>query len=326
MPLKALLKVAVAALILFIIASRVDFAAAFALMGGADPVWLVAAIGASLLIIAADAAFWAYSMKPAGLTMPFRTALLFGVIGWFFINIAPSTVGADVFRAAQMRAAGATTTRSIRLVAAARLMSFAALIAVIGLGLPYAFSAFEAARDRLALAAIFAAALAAFAGLLFGGPLIARAPARFRRGPLAFGAELSADLRTLLRKTTPAGWFYLTVQHLLRTATVFCIAAALGVAFDPLALFALLPAAFLAAMVPITFGGWGVREASFVYFLGVAGVAAPAALAISIMFGLTRIVIGAAGGLIWLTTRAEHFKIAVDAGAARAQDNVKTTA
>lgn len=326
MPLKALLKVAVAALILVIIASRVDFAAVVGLMAGADPLWLAASILASLLIIVADAAFWAGSMKPAGLVMKFRTALLFGIIGWFFVNIAPSTVGADIFRAAQMRAAGATTTRSIRLVAAARLMSLAALIAVIGFGLPYAFSAFEAPRDRLALAAIFALALGAFAGLLIGGPLIAKAPARFRRGPLAFAGELSADTRTLLGKTSPAGWFYLIVQHLLRTATVLCIAAALGVAFDPIALFVLLPPAFLAAMIPISFGGWGVREASFVYFLGVAGVAAPTALAISIMFGLTRIAIGAAGGLIWVMTRADHFRIAVDADTSPAQDDVRTTA
>lgn len=326
MPLKAFLKIAVAALILYIIARRVDFAAAFDLMRGADPSWLVAALGASLLIIVADAAYWSQSMKAAGLTMRFRTALLFGIIGWFFVNIAPSTVGADLFRAAQMRAAGATTARSIRLVAAARLMSFAALIAVIGLGLPYVFNVFEAPRDRLAMAAVFAASLAAFAGVLFGGPLIARAPARFRRGPLAFAADLSADVRLLLGNTTPGGWFYLTVQHFLRAGAVLCIGAALGLAFDPLALFALLPAAFLVAMVPISFGAWGVREASFVYFLGVAGIAAPAALAMSIIFGLTRVVIGAAGGLIWVLTRAEHFTIAVDADKTAAEDDARTTA
>lgn len=326
MPLKTLLKIAVAALILYIIASRVDLTAAFELMRGADPLWLIAALGTSLLIIVADAAYWSQSMRPAGLTMRFRTALLFGIIGWFFVNIAPSTVGADVFRAAQMRAAGATTARSIRLVAAARLMSFAALIAVIGLGLPYASSVVEAPRDRLALAAVFGAALAAFAGLLVSGPLVARMSARFRRGPAAFAAELSADVRMLLGKTTPGGWFYLLVQHFLRAGAVLCIGAALGVAFDPLALFALLPAAFLAAMIPISFGAWGVREASFVYFLGAAGIAAPAALAMSILFGLTRVVIGAAGGLIWALTRAEHFRIVVDADTATAEDDVRTTA
>ncbi len=326
MPLKTLIKIAVAGLILYVIAGRVDFAAAFELMRSADPLWLLAALGASLLIIVADAAYWSQSMTPAGLTMRFRTAMLFGIVGWFFVNIAPSTVGADLFRVAQMRAAGATTARSIRLVAAARLMSFAALIAVIGLGLPYVVNALEAPRDRLALAAVFAAALAAFAGLVVGGPLIARAPARLRRGPLAFAAELSGDVRMLLTKTTPGGWFFLTVQHFLRAGAVLCIGAALGLAFDPIALLALLPAAFLVAMVPISFGAWGVREASFVYFLGAAGIAAPAALAMSIIFGLTRVVIGAAGGLIWVLTRAEHFTIAVDADKAPAEDDVRTTA
>jgi hypothetical protein len=323
--IKTLLKIAVAATILVLIARRVDFAAALGLMRSADPFWIAASIAASLLIIAADAAFWAGSMRPAGLTMNFRTGLLFGIVSWFFVNIAPSTIGADLFRAAQMRAAGATTARSIRLVAAARLMSFAALIAVIGAGLPIAFEAFDSPRDRLALAAIFAISLICLAGLILGGPLLGKMPTRFRRGPLAFAAELSADARLLLRRTGPEGWFFLLVQHLLRFAGVLCIAASLGENVDAAALFALVPSAFLAAMIPISFGGWGVREASFVYFLGVAGIDAPAALAISILFGLTRILIGGAGGLLWLIARKEHFSVGIEPGAGGAAEDVRTT-
>ncbi len=323
---KLILKIAAAVLILGVIALRVDFAAAFRQIAGADPLWLAAAIGASLLIIVADAAFWSLSMRPVGLKMEFRAALLFGLVSWFFINIAPSTVGADLFRVAQMRSAGATTERSIRLVAAARLMSFAALMPVIGFGLPYAFSALDAGRDRWALAGLFTVASLSIGGLVAFGPRLARLPSKFRPGVADFAARLAVDTRVLLAKTTPAGWFFLVAQHLLRLAGVVLIAFALHVEVNIAALLALVPAAFLAAMAPITFGGWGVREASFVYFLGVAGVAAPAALAISILFGLTRVLIGAAGGIAWLLTRAEHFKIAVVEQSAHTGDEVKTIA
>lgn len=323
MSMKAVLKIAVAALILGVIALRVDFSAAFGLIGEADLFWFAAAIAASLLIIVADAAFWSSSMRAVGLSMSFRSALLFGVSGWFFVNVAPSTVGADLFRAAQMRAAGATTERSIRLVAAARLMSLASLIAVIGAGLPYALNAFEGLRDRLALGAIFGTALAAFGGLVIFGPRLAQTGLAARINALAFAGRLAADTRLLFKKTTPAGWIFLTVQHLLRIAGVILVARSLGVDADLAAFFALVPSAFLAAMIPVTIGGWGVREASFVYFLGVAGVAAPAALATSILFGLTRIVIGLFGGLVWLLARSDRFSIAVDADG---EKDVKTTA
>lgn len=325
MSIKAVLKLGVAALILGLIALRVDFAAAFRLIGEADLGWFAAAIVVSLLIIVADAAFWSSAMRPIGLTLTFRSALLFGIAGWFFINVAPSTVGADLFRAAQMRAAGATTERAIRLVSAARLMSFASLIVVIGAGLPFAFRAFESDPDRIALGVIFGAASVAFAGLVLFGPRLAESPLAQKAKPVRFAGLLAADLRTLLVKTPASGWFFLTAQHLCRIAGVVLVARALGVEADVYAFFALVPAAFLAAMAPITIGGWGVREASFVYFLGVAGVDAHAALATSILFGLTRILIGLAGGLIWLAARDDRFKFSIDAPAA-AEREVRTKA
>ncbi len=325
MSIKAPLKIAVAVLILGIIALRVDVAAALWLIGEADLFWLGAAIGVSLLIIVADAAFWSSSMRAVGLAMTFRSALLFGIAGWFFVNVAPSTVGADIFRAAQLRAAGATTEQSIRLVAAARLMSLAALIVIIGLGLPYALSVIDGVRDRLALGAIFAAAIGTVGGLVVFGPGIERSALAARFRPAAFLGKLAADTRHLLVTTTPSGWFYLAVQHLLRIAGVVLVARSLAIDADTLAFVALVPSAFLAAMAPITIAGWGVREASFVYFLGVAGVDAPAALATSILFGLTRVLIGLIGGLVWMATRSDRFSIAVDAGPARNGD-VKTTA
>jgi uncharacterized membrane protein YbhN (UPF0104 family) len=313
MSMKAVLKVAVAALILGLIALRVEFAAAFELIAQADLFWMGAAVAVSLLIIVSDAAFWSSAMRAVGLSLSFRAALLFGISGWFFINVAPSTVGADLFRAAQMRAAGATTERAIRLVSAARLMSFASLIAVIGAGLPFAFRAFESDSDRIALGVIFTAASAAFAGLVLFGPRLAETSLAKIIKPIRFAGLLASDLRTLLVKTPVSGWLFLTAQHLCRIAGVVFVARAVGVDADIFAFFALVPAAFLAAMAPITIGGWGVREASFVYFLGVAGVDAHAALATSILFGLTRILIGLAGGLVWLAARSDRFKIAIDA-------------
>ena len=63
------------------------------------------------------------------------------------------------------------------------------------------------------------------------------------------------------------------------------------------------------AMLPISFGGWGVREIAFVYLLGAAGVSAEAALSLSIAFGLLRVLVGAIGGLTWLLINDEHLRV-----------------
>jgi len=65
----------------------------------------------------------------------------------------------------------------------------------------------------------------------------------------------------------------------------------------------------LLAMVPISFGGWGIREIAFVYLLGAAGVRAEAALSLSIAFGLLRVLLGLIGGLTWVVKNDEHFRV-----------------
>ena len=61
--------------------------------------------------------------------------------------------------------------------------------------------------------------------------------------------------------------------------------------------------------LPVSFGGWGVRELTFIYFLGTAGVSAEAALSLSVAYGLLRIFVGAIGGVTWVLIGEEHFRV-----------------
>lgn len=313
--MRFLIKITIAAAIFGVIASRVDLTAVLAAIKSANFALVGASIIASLAIILADAAFWSTSMRIVGFRMGFRPALIFSLVGWFFANIAPSTVGADLFRAAQMRFAGTDAKTSVRIVVAARLMSLASLLVVIGAGLPIAYLAIPDAAARWTLIAVFVVATAGFGLFVALVPALDRRRAGFmaRLGALS---PLARDTRTLLLQLRPGGWFYLTMQHLLRVAGVYLILRSLGVTADGPALFALVPAALLIAMVPVSFGGWGVREASFVHFLGYAGVEPAAALAASIVYGLTRVLIGAAGGIVWLAASRNHYAFAIDDGKA----------
>ena len=62
-------------------------------------------------------------------------------------------------------------------------------------------------------------------------------------------------------------------------------------------------------MLPVSFGGWGVREAALVYFLRTAGVSAEAALTLSIAFGLLRMLVGAVGGIVWIMVDKDRFRV-----------------
>jgi hypothetical protein len=55
----------------------------------------------------------------------------------------------------------------------------------------------------------------------------------------------------------------------------------------------------------VSLAGWGVREQSMVLALGALGVGATDALAISVLLGLSWIVIGIPGALVWLGYRRQ---------------------
>ena len=63
------------------------------------------------------------------------------------------------------------------------------------------------------------------------------------------------------------------------------------------------PTVFLLSMLPVTVAGWGVREALLITALNLFGIAAPAAVALGLGFGICMLVIGIPGALLWLTAR-----------------------
>jgi uncharacterized membrane protein YbhN (UPF0104 family) len=58
--------------------------------------------------------------------------------------------------------------------------------------------------------------------------------------------------------------------------------------------------AFIVAAIPALPGGWGTSDAAFVFFFAKAGVAAPAALAVSLLYRLFWYSSGAAGAVLYL--------------------------
>jgi hypothetical protein len=81
------------------------------------------------------------------------------------------------------------------------------------------------------------------------------------------------------------------------------LARALDLHVGVLALATTVPVALLAASVPISIGGWGVREGVLVELLAAQGIAADSGLALSVLFGLALALASLPGGAWWLGGR-----------------------
>lgn len=304
-------KCLVTALLLFLAFRAVDVVAVSNLISRLSASWAAAALALTALIIVSDATLLERVMRVFERRMPFGTALLYSFVGWFFSNVAPSTVGGDVFRGVQLSRVGMSRGAAARLVVAIRVLSFTTLVIVMFTGFPIALKWLSNPRDVFLLGSVLVAAAGATLALFVLAHVAARIPAIERWAFFRRLERIAGDFRMLLVPSLliAIAWLAALVQHLLRVATLACLAAGLGLGIPFSVLFALTPAALLMSMLPISLGGWGVRELTFVYFLGAAGIGAEAALSLSIAFGLLRVIVGAIGGIAWVVVNDDHFRV-----------------
>ena len=308
---KLAIKGLLTAVLLWAAFTTVEVDAVATLLRGINVWWALAALCMTGMIIVADAILLSVVMRIFDRRVSGRTAMLYSLVGWFFSNVAPSTVGGDIFRGIQLSRVGTPVRAAVRVILAIRLLSLATLVVVMSAGFPLALGLVHDQRDIVLLGAVLIISAAALLAIYLLAEFRWSFPALDRWAVVDKLKTVSRDFQSFLRPSgvVAGAWLSSGAQHVFRVGALVCLAAGLGLAIPFELLFALTPAALLVAMVPVSFGGWGVRELTFVYFLGSAGVSAEAALSLSVAYGLLRIFVGAIGGVTWVLIGEEHFRV-----------------
>lgn len=224
-------------------------------------------------------------------------------IGSFFNQSLPTSLGGDAVRVVMLRPTTRSLETAVNAVLVDRLSGLAGLIPFLLLGAPWLWAwtgdvVFRLASFMLTLLMCAGLALYFLADRLlnYAGPL-----AKLR--PISAIARGSSYARAIAwRSNGAAGTAALAVgTHFMTVVIVIVLAAGLG---SPLPLgtaIVLVPPIIAAAMLPISFGGWGTREAAMIASLGIAGVPPASALAISLVLGLILILATLPGAIFWLT-------------------------
>ena len=214
-------------------------------------------------------------------------------------QVVPSNVGGDAYRIFATTRKGLDWKRATLAAVIDRLMALVALSIVAMLGILALLSFDGLDHFRLfAVAGTVAIAGGAIAGWLFFRSSLAQRLAE--RSELF--AKLFAVADDLLAR--PVETLYLlalsAAVHCV-TVMVMCIVAAnIGLDVPVLPLLGVCAVGLLVARLPISHGGWGVREGIFVLVLTPFGVAREEALAASITYGLTELAAAALGGVVGL--------------------------
>lgn len=241
---------------------------------------------AVLLLLCAQIVFagwrWHLILRALGERIAFREDFRMYLAG-AMANIALlATVGGLSVRALLLVRRGTSLGVAALSLAVERLLVLAALIVAFVFGA----LVLRGQIQQTGIEAMHSAALVAGLLLLVGvlGVVCVYRVLRRRR----FGAACP-ELAALARRPwqTAALFASSALVLLLSFAVVAVIASALGVHVPLLLLLAVQPIVVVMASLPVSFGGWGVREGSMVVSLGALGVSAEKALAISVLYGLT---------------------------------------
>lgn len=217
------------------------------------------------------------------------------IISTFFNQVLPA--GGDAVRIWMLRRNGVQWSQTIGSIVADRFLALLALGAVILAGMPFLLPRIS---DRSLLFAIVIVLAFACFGLValvtldrWPSRVIAALPARIVQFAMLVRAPLAAEERGKLIAAA-------IVIHLMTVAACYVLAIGLDAPLSALEAFVLVPLVILSSAVPISIGGWGVREGAMVAALGLAGIASDKALAISVLLGLGGLIVGLFGGLVWL--------------------------
>ena len=298
------LKLVITTGLLFYLVGKISIGPALAQLAAIHP---AAAFGAAVLVLlqlALGSVRWRLISGLLEAPMQLGRAFRYTLIGQFFNQVLPTAVGGDAVRAWLASRDGAPLGKAIRAVVCDRMVGLVALLLIISATLLMMPAFLEQSLPlRHLLRSSAAVVLAGLVALYcFGAPLARLLHRQTLTRPVG---RLIGDLRdALFSRTTSASTMGASIAaHLLAVGAMGLCANGMNIPLDWRAAVAVVPSIVLVAMAPISIAGWGVREGATIVGLGMLGIAASDALAVSVAYGLLQIVVGIPGGALWLAGR-----------------------
>ncbi len=299
-----LLKVGLSALAIGIVAFSVDLSAAWEHAANQTPAFIVIAGGILSLQLVLGGLRWHTILTTLGANPSIRESVRLFYISAFFNSYLWGAVGGDVLRAwltISGEVSGKTAIHSVILDRVAALAGVAILVLATG---PIFMSWVGNTLPMYIPLGLAAAGLIGI-GMV---ALLDRLPVSWR------GMRILRVLQSLARSVRlvffepkaamPTLGFAIAAQIALGVAT-YAMAASIGINVSAIDCIVLMQPVALVANLPISVGGWGVRETAVVLLFGLVGVPSSAALVLSLQLGLLSLIVVLPGGIFWLLFRAK---------------------
>jgi len=302
----SIFKFTVSAGLLFLLFVSTDFGDLKSLLFQVDLRYFSIALSAMILGVIVSAYKWQALLAVNGIDCGLWTLVRYYLIGIFFNNFLPTSIGGDAMRACLLTARYGRGSSAISSVLAERFSGFLALLLVAG-ALSYERNFFSMQRWLGVCFLLAVSALLVFAKGIWWKSLLTPLPDRLRTKTLDFFTAL-LEYRNDRRAMCIMSWTSLIFPFLVGIV-YYCAGLAFSV-YIPLLDFVVISALVtLLTLIPISLHGLGLRDGGFVYFLGLLDISQAQALSVTLLvFGLT-LLLSLTGGILLLFERSKKERL-----------------
>lgn len=315
--LKFLSAIAISVFILAVLFTRISFGEIAGLISGARLDFFFLSLAAGVLSVFAAALRWRVLLN----RLDYRYGVGF-ILRWtfmtFFFNIyLPGGVAGDMMRSAFLPGGKSKGDRKYHIsritasVITDRIAGMLGLLFLAAAGLLFYYRLLSDSRVLLPVFGITAAGVVGIFLLLFSRrfqSLIKRVftfPLKALE-PLKVPLNNVRESLFIYRKNYTV--FYTAIalsvlSHLCVVISFFLLAGSLGIKIGFLKLLLFVPLIEFIAAIPVSFGGAGIRETATIFLFSSEGVAAPEAMSVSLLSFVIILLLGAAGGVLFLMGR-----------------------
>lgn len=275
----------------------VDFDAINNHLRTANPLLLILATSLLFSLVIPQSMRWWNIIKVSETPITFRAATGITLVGWFFNQVLPSSVGGDAFRVWYACRYGVSLSTATQSVVYDRISALIAVTLLLLLSTPW-LRLFFLSNEPIISILIFVSILVM--GCLFlmtaDKTVSFLFPARLRHHI----EELSRTARVVFLSRTGIKVISLSLLiHIFVACVVWLLALSMQIPLDLVHALLLMPVILFITAVPISIAGWGLREGAMVFVFGMVGMSADSAFSLSVAFGLTMMITGLPGGLVW---------------------------
>ncbi len=264
-------------------------------------------------LIAALALFWvaqifsslrcAYVAHVLGGRLNLSTSIRAHFVGLWFNQVLPTGLGGDFIKMAILKKPLGLSV-AVRTTILDRLSGFMFLLLALAVALPFYVKLFPTQPELVSALGVIA--FGGVSAILLGALVVNSESKLVARNPVLLGIiQLFCDVSKFRKGSALWGQSWTSaIVHFNGIITYALLGFALGINEELLTFILIVPIIFLIALIPISFAGWGLREAGAVWLFGLIGINSASALSLSIFFGLLLFVAGLPGLFMILIGRS----------------------